>query len=215
VIEADFDRIALLPEGGFDNSAPYHGVILRAHGSRAREALDIGCGTGRFTRLLAARADRVLGIDLSAKMIAAARRRSETTRNVTFQQADVLNWEWPRERFDFIVSIATLHHLPMEEMLIRMRVALRPGGTLAVLDICRVTRLHDAIAFPWSVMLRCVHTGRPREEPEARRLWTEHAKNDRYLNVKEVRRICLGLLPGARVRQHLLWRYSLIWRKSS
>jgi hypothetical protein len=40
-----------------------------------------------------------------------------------------------------------------------------------------------------------------------------HARHDIYLPVSQVRRICADVLPGAVVRKHLLWRYSLIWEK--
>jgi len=221
VIEADFDRIALLDGNDFDNSAPYQDLLLdlllRAHGTRAGNALDIGCGKGHFTRLLSVRADRVLGLDLSANMIAAARRLSQGFSNIEFERADVLSWDWPRDRFDVIVSIATLHHLPMEDMLRRMRDALRPGGTLAVLDIFRVDpwqHVFAVFALPLSVWRLYIRTGRWRQPAEARRLWAEHGRTDRYLTVREVRRICASVLPGARVRRHLLWRYSMVWSKS-
>lgn len=217
-VETDFDQIALLSPAGFDHNAYYHDTLLRALQPHMREALDLGCGTGQFTRLLAARADRVLAVDLSANMITAARRQSTDFENIDFRQADALSWEWPTDRFDCIVSIATLHHLPTEETLIKMKRALRSGGILAILDLCRSANIAErfllgAVAFPWSMLLHLLHTGRTRPEPQVRRLWAEHGKTDRYLSVGEIRRFCLILLPGARIRRHLLWRYSLVWRK--
>ena len=50
-----------------------------------------------------------------------------------------LKWEFPAEKFDAIVSIATLHHLPVESLLPSLKDALKPGGRLVVLDLldCR------------------------------------------------------------------------------
>ncbi len=208
-VEADFDRIARLPESGYDH---YHDFLLKAAGMRPGEALDIGCGTGRFSRLLAARAEQVLGIDFSANMIDAARRQSSGIANLSFERADVLTWDWPVGHFDCIASIATLHHLPMAEVLTRMKAALRPAGALIVLDLYSAPRILDVIAVPWSLLLRLFYTGRLRQDPEARRLWAEHGKTDRYLSIAEVRAICTRILPGARIRRHLLWRYSIVWR---
>lgn len=218
VVQADFDQIALLPPSGFDHNAYYHDFLLHALSPHMNQALDVGCGTGEFTRLLAARADQVLALDLSANMIATARQRSAAFKNIDFRQADALSWGWPRERFDCIVSIATLHHLPMEDVLLKMKAALRSRGILAVLDLRRCRNLAEqtllgAIALPSSMLLHLVHTGRPRPEPEVRRMWSEHGKTDRYLSVEEVRENCLSILPGAVIRRHLLWRYSLVWRK--
>jgi SAM-dependent methyltransferase len=218
VVQADFDQIAQLSPSAFDHNAYYHDFLLKALQPHMNQALDVGCGTGRFTRLLAARADQVLALDLSANMIAAARRQSAAFKNIDFRQADTLAWEWPTEQFDTIVSVATLHHLPAEYVLTKMKAALRSGGALAVLDIRRAANIAErvllgAVAFPSSLMLHLLNTGRLRQDPEARRAWVEHGKTDRYLSVEEVRRVCLPILPGAIIRRHLLWRYSLVWRK--
>ncbi len=211
-VQADFDRIALLRESGFDHNRFYHEVLLRELGDASRgEVLDIGCGTGQFTRVLARRARRAIGVDFSANMIAAARERSAGLANVEYIQADALSWEWPVERFDGVVSIATLHHLPVEAMLTRMKHALRPGGRIAVLDLCAVPMVWNVAAMPASLLLRLWHEGRLLRDPEVRRVWDAHAATDRYLTVREVRSICARVLPGARVRRHLLWRYSMAW----
>jgi hypothetical protein len=115
-----------------------------------------------------------------------------------------------------IASIATLHHLPMAEMLTRMRSALKPGGALLVLDLYRQDGLGDIassmVAAPLSIAFRAARTGRLRAAPAVRSAWAAHAPHDRYLTLAEVRRICARVLPGARVRKHLFWRYSIIWR---
>jgi SAM-dependent methyltransferase len=218
LVQADFDQIALLPPGGFDHNAYYHDFLLGVLQRHMNQVLDLGCGTGRFTRLLAARADQVLALDLSLNMITSARQQSAAFKNIEFRQADALSWDWPAEQFDSIVSIATLHHLPPEGILPKMKAALRSGGTLAVLDIRRTANtaerlLLGAIAFPSSMLLHLLHTGRLRPEPKVRHMWTEHGKTDRYLSVEDVRRVCVPILPGAIIRRHLLWRYSLVWRK--
>jgi hypothetical protein len=37
--------------------------------------------------------------------------------------------------------------------------------------------------------------------------------NDHYLTVSGVRRVCWMRLPGALIRKHLFWRYSLLWQR--
>jgi hypothetical protein len=95
--------------------------------------------------------------------------------------------------------------------------AVAPGGTLLVLDICRPRSPADLavslLAVPGSRLLRLRHTGRLAEPAELRRAWEEHGRTDRYLTLAEVRAACARALPGARVRRHLLWRYSIVWRR--
>ncbi len=212
-VQADFDRIALLDSAGFDHNAHYHRLILEALPKHAANALEIGCGSGEFSRLLAARCDRVTALDLSANMIAAAMQKSASLPHLEFRRQDVLHWDWPAAQFDAIVSVATLHHLPMADMFTRMKASLSPGGTLAILDLRRTPAAANLIALPWSLLLNLVHTGRPRAPKHVRDAWAEHGKTDRYLTIEEVRTLAEQHLPGAEVRKLLLWRYLLIWRK--
>lgn len=218
-VRADFDRIAGFGEARFDHNLHYHDVLLREiAGRRLGTALDLGCGTGAFTRQLAARADVVLGVDLSPAMLRLARAAAKHLPNVRFEERDVSAWEVPRARFDCIASIATLHHLPMTETLARLREALAPGGVLLVLDLVRdATPLDFArslLALPTNLLLRLAKTGALRDPPAVRAAWLEHGRTDSYLSLAEVRAACEQAgLAGARVRRHLLWRHSLVWRR--
>jgi SAM-dependent methyltransferase len=218
-IRDDFDRIALLPRTPGDHNARYHHGLLKQLPPSLGSALDLGCGTGEFSRLLATRAERVLGLDLSPNMVRVARERSAHLPNVEFQVADIACWEFPGASFDCVATIATLHHLEMEKVLIQARSSLRPGGTLLVLDLYDNTdaggMLASAVALPIDRLGRLLRTGRMRPPAEVRRAWAEHGRLDRYPRVGQVRKICRELLPGARVRRHLFWRYSIVWRKAS
>ena len=68
-------------------------------------------------------------------------------------------------------------------------------------------------ALPVSLVLRALKTGRFRAPREVRAAWEEHGRDEIYPTVPAVRRVCERVLPGARVRRHLLWRYSIVWRK--
>jgi SAM-dependent methyltransferase len=151
-------------------------------------------------------------------MIRAAQDRSAGFPNITFQAADVLDWRWPTARFDCIASIAMLHHLPLDALLESMRAALAPGGMLLALDLYAPAGWRewprDALALAASVALRIRHNHRVRDSQAARQAWGAHAAHDHYLSRVDVRRICAAILPVARVTQHLLWRYSIVWQKT-
>ena len=214
--QSDFDRIALLPESAWDHNGHYHNFLLRQLHPGER-ALDIGCGTGAFSRRLAERFDSVLGLDLSPQMIRLARERSRACPNLEFRVADVLAEALPDAHFDAIVSIATLHHLSLPEILPRLARALKPGGVLAVLDLFETATLGEiltgALAMPASALLGLLRNRSLRSSAAARAAWNEHGRHERYLTVTQVREACRELLPGARVRHHLFWRYSLTWTK--
>jgi 2-polyprenyl-3-methyl-5-hydroxy-6-metoxy-1,4-benzoquinol methylase len=215
-IQEDFDRLALLSGESWDHNKHYHRFLLQQVPQHCRNALEIGCGKGAFARLLAQKVDHVLALDLSPQMISLARERSGQCTNIDFQMADVLSLEFAPGQFDCIVSIATLHHLPMEDILTRLKAALAPNGTLIVLDLYQA-RLSDLpvllIAIPLNLILKFLKTGHVKEPVAVRAAWDAHGKHDTYFTLAQLRNICRAILPGARVRRHLLWRYSLIWTK--
>jgi ubiquinone/menaquinone biosynthesis C-methylase UbiE len=218
-VRADFDRIAALSGEEWDHNRHYHGFLARHIPAPCREALDIGCGTGAFSRLLAETSGRVLALDLSPNMIGLARERSARLPNIDFEVADVLTRELPAETFDCIATIATLHHLPVEELLPKMKRALRAGGVLLVLDLFQPEGLSDAVrsalAVPLSLGLRLSKSGRLLPPREVRLAWDEHGRHDSYLTLARVREVCARMLPGAVLTRHLLWRYSVVWQKGA
>jgi SAM-dependent methyltransferase len=224
-IQTDFDRIALVsPEGSIQNSH-YHNFLLCHLGERCQAALEIGCGKGEFSRRLAETSERVLALDLSPEMIRIARAQSTECSNIDFQIADVMSYDLPAEGFDCIASIATLHHLPLREVVLKMKAALRPGGVLLILDLFQMERnllkpagfldsvVLNGLAMTLSVSLRLVHYGHLLPSRAARDAWTEHARHDIYPTMREVRAFCSEFLPGAGIKKHLLWRYSIVWKK--
>ena len=217
VIRGDFDRIALVSGETWNSNDHYHPFLLRQLPARFRKALEIGCGTGAFSRLLAARADGVTGIDLSPQMIRLARERSAGFTNIDYQTADILDWPWPAGGYDCIAAIATLHHLPLETVLGRCAAALSTGGTLLVLDLYKAESAADylagGLAFPVSAVLRLAHTGRLRDPRAVREAWAQHGNHEQYSTLSQIRAVCARVLPGASVRRHLIWRYSIVWRK--
>lgn len=218
-IQADFDRIALVSNDDWNHNNHYHNFLLEHVPTNARNALEIGCGTGLFSRLLATRADRVLAVDLSPQMIRIAQERCAQFPNIDFQTADVMSAELPLEHFDCIATIATLHHLPMAATLRKIKSALKVNGVLLVLDLFQPEGLSDvmtsAVAKAFSFGLALSKRGSWRPSKEALAAWVEHEKHDSYLTLAELRRLCADVLPGAKIKKHLFWRYSLIWKKTA
>ncbi len=93
------------------NGIPAHERALQWVSS-FKLGLDVGCGcSGRFVELMLSRGMAVTGIDVSGEMIALAQQRHP---NVSFQQADVCQWE-THERYDFISAWDCLWHIPLRE----------------------------------------------------------------------------------------------------
>ncbi|BCJ34548.1 methyltransferase [Actinocatenispora thailandica] len=117
------------------------GPLFAAAGIVAGErVLDVGCGNGATTRLAAraARPGRVVGIDLSAPMLAVARASSTAERldNVDYRQGDAQVYDFGAERFDVAISRAGVMFFADQRAAFgNLGGALRPGGRLAFVSL--------------------------------------------------------------------------------
>jgi SAM-dependent methyltransferase len=213
-VRSDFDRIARLSADRSEPPGDYEAWLLQQAPGRIDLALDVGCGLGTFTRALARRSRHVTAVDLSPQMIDEARRLSRDHGNIEYLVADAMQHDLPASRFDCVASLAMLHHVPLGPMLARLRDAVAPGGTLLVLDLNDATGLanlpRNALAWPWSLIRRW---GSPAPSSELARAWRDHGHHDTYPRFSDVKSLAESMLPGARVRRHLLWRYSIVWTR--
>lgn len=103
--------------------------------------LDLGCGTGTATLEIASKlkgTGRVVGLDLSKKMLAEAERKlaklGYTNVEFVLGSASDLNYE---ACFDYVLSTNAFHHFyDKERVFSRVWRSLKPGGCFLVQDIC-------------------------------------------------------------------------------
>jgi SAM-dependent methyltransferase len=85
---------------------------------RVARLLDVPCGSGRLTRVLAARAELYVGVDVSRDMLQAARTVfSQRGERASVVEADARALPFPAGRFDVVVACRFLHHLHDESAL--------------------------------------------------------------------------------------------------
>lgn len=111
---------------------PFLDLVAQVRAEAPADAVDLGCGPGNLTRLLAERwpQARVRGVDASAEMVEAARR---DVVGVDFEVADLRDWLERDGQVDVVVSNATLQWVPGHlDLIPRLVDRVRPGGWLAV-----------------------------------------------------------------------------------
>ncbi len=97
-----------------------------------RQVLEVGCGTGAFTTMLAAPGRVVHAIDIDADRVAAAREATSKLDEVHVEESDIAAAEW-RERFDTVVMLDVLEHIEDDLTILgRLHDALVSGGKLVV-----------------------------------------------------------------------------------
>jgi SAM-dependent methyltransferase len=192
-------------EDYWNHNVHYQRVILDAVPERCGAAIDVGCGDGLLACRLAARCATVTGIDRDGPMVAAARERGRDVPGVSFVQADFLAYPLDDASFDFACANTALHHMDFGAALVKMARILRPGGRLAVVGLAANGSPADwvtgAAGIPANLWYK--HT-RGEGNPDAPIMEPE-------MTWSQVRSAAARLLPGARYRRHLLWRYSVTW----
>jgi SAM-dependent methyltransferase len=94
-----------------------------------RRVLDLGCGHGMASVVLARRGAVVTGIDLSNGYVEEARRRAAANEVIAdFRQADAEHLPFADQTFDAVWGSAILHHLDSRRAGAELRRVLKPGG---------------------------------------------------------------------------------------
>jgi len=131
--------VARLPRGPLAERSGT-GVARPSNGAPPR-ALDLACGTGDISLLLARRfpAGRIEGLDLSPAMLARARRRrGARAAGVRFRLGDLGSLPYPAESFQLVTGGYALRNAPdLHECLREVFRVLASGGSAAFLDFNR------------------------------------------------------------------------------
>ena len=191
----------------WNHNVHYQRVILDAVPERCQAAVDVGCGDGMLVRKLAARCGVVTGIDRDERIIGVARERGAAVPGVSFAHGDFMKYPFAEAGLDFACANTALHHMDFGAALAKMAWMLRPGGRLAVVGLANngspADWVIDAAGLPVNLYFKRTrgetNPGAPIRDPDM--TWAQ------------VRTTAARLLPGARYRRHLLWRYSIVWTK--
>ncbi|WP_083889376.1 class I SAM-dependent methyltransferase [Nocardia pneumoniae] len=183
----------------WNHNTHYHPWLLKQVPHAAHTALDIGCGDGLLAGKLARRGLTVTGIDVDGGILAQA----PATTGVRLEKADFLDYPGT---FDIVTTVATLHHVPLREGMSALRRLVAPGGTLAVVGLWNMSPRKDYHYLPLLPVIWAMDVLHRVDGPAAR-------VRDPEEDYADIRSAAAELLPGARLRRRLMWRYTLLWRK--
>lgn len=121
----------LLPGvGGFVEAEHLHRYAMATQFAEDKDVLDIACGEGYGTNLLAKGARFVAGVDIAPEVISHARRKYAAV-NVEFREGSCSAIPYPEGSFDLVVSFETIeHHDQHAEMMREVKRVLRSNGLL-------------------------------------------------------------------------------------
>ncbi len=103
--------------------------MLSSHLKPGMTVLELGCGTGSFTRELARSGAEIVAIDVSPELLEIAKLNCSVP-NVRFQIQNAYSLSYSEAVFDSVVGSSVLHHLEIEEALRDVYRVLKPEGTI-------------------------------------------------------------------------------------
>jgi SAM-dependent methyltransferase len=103
--------------------------MLSNHLRAGMSVLELGCGTGYFTRELARSGADIVAIDVSADLLKIARTDCPG-KNVRYEVQNACALSYPETVFDSVVGSSVLHHLEVKRALGEIYRVLKPGGTI-------------------------------------------------------------------------------------
>ena len=110
----------------------YHRYTMVLEVVKGKSVLDVACGEGYGSALMADVAHIVAGVDISKEAIHHAS-SSYSKPNLKFYEGSATNLEFPDSSFDVVVSFETIEHLiEQKRMLLEIRRVLRPDGLLVI-----------------------------------------------------------------------------------
>ena len=210
-----FDKIAYLPDK-WDHNRQYQNYLIKYIPKNCNNILDVGCGTGELTKKLSLLGKEIIGIDISENMLNEAEKRNydEKIRYIKISVEDYL--EKTDKQFDIIISIAALHHMNEEKILKMMRNKLTESGKILILDLVQNKTIVDyfltIIAAILNPLLMLIMNGRLRVSKNEREAWAGHFQYDKYLTIVDIKNIAKKILGKVKIKRHLFWRYSLIYK---
>lgn len=141
-----FDDIALLPPRKWSNNTHYTKSMLKELNTLiGGYAIDVGCGIGDGARKLSQHYKKVVGYDISPKMIERAREFSEGYEGIEYINENFLEADIEEASCGCILCVSMLHHMPMEEFFIKAKKVLKKGGRLLIVDLYRMENIGDAL----------------------------------------------------------------------
>ena len=127
------------------------------------EVLELGCGTGIFSAMIAERVKRLTATDFSPEMLEQARQRLADCNNVEIRREDACQTSFADDSFSAVLAANLLHHARAPASVVReCRRVVRPGGRVVVVDCAG----HGSSVWSWIRMSLAYlrRRGRPPED---------------------------------------------------
>jgi len=100
-----------------------------------KKTLEIGCGNGTYSKILAERANELVATDFSDKMVKISKEELKSNEKIKVEKADCFNLQYPEKTFDNVFMANLLHVIPNPvKALTEANKVLKENGRIIILD---------------------------------------------------------------------------------
>ena len=192
----------------WNHNYAYHNWVIKKIKNNST-ILDVGCGDGTLCFKLSS-CDKVIGIDTGEYAIKIAN-QNNTHDNVSFINDDYLKHDF-NNKFDVIIFVASIHHMNMEDALIKAKSLLNKNGKIIIVGLAKPSTIIDNIIELYRVIpsfvISKIKRNKTSEELNIKTNYNFPTMSEVRLTIKKV----LG--SNYKLRQALHYRYLLIWNKN-
>jgi len=172
--------------------------------------LDVGCGDGTLIFKICKMCKKVYGIDTNINSIDIARSNNRYD-NVSFINDDFLKYNFGRIKFDNIIFVASIHHMNMEDALIKAKNLLKKDGKIIIVGLSKPSSIIDYVIEVLRIIPSFI-ISKIKENKTSEEMDIE--TNYNFPNSDEVRNTCKKVLKRNYVIKYALhYRYLLLWNK--
>lgn len=197
------------PDDYWNHNTAYHRWLVDIASRHRGDVLDVGCGEGLLAARLAEVSRSVVGIDADPRSVRRASERLQPFGNATVRLLRFEDVEQAGRSFDLITFVASLHHLPLRDTMRKARQMLRPAGQLAVVGLSANKSIADWL---WAGLCTPAARAGSLLHRETRNIGVAVA--DPRESLAEIRQATADVLPAARIRRGLYYRYRLLWQNA-
>ena len=102
-------------------------ILKNFIGNNHKQVLELGCGTGIFTKEIVKTNNKIIAIDISKDLLAKAKKKV-CSKNVTFKLEDAQKTSFKNNYFDYVIGSSVFHHLNVDLAIKEIKRILKPGG---------------------------------------------------------------------------------------
>lgn len=188
----------------------YHNYILKHLPTNKSLALDIGSGDGEFSYKLSKRFQQVICLEPDLNSFNYTKKVYQST-NIKPLNSLLADFDHEERTFDFIVCIASIHHMDMETSLNKMKSLLKNGGKIVILGLYRESSMVDLLISLCAIIPNILMNKRSKHKSGYQ---FDIKTAPALLTIKEIKKVLTRSLGSFTFKRHLFWRYSVVYENT-